>query len=96
MPGVIHRLLHGATDPLRLIVQAWIEDAALRRAVGDYRRSLSARRPLIDGRDLLRAGVAPGPAVARGLLAAAIADLNGRAPTAELQLAAALTAAGRA
>jgi tRNA nucleotidyltransferase (CCA-adding enzyme) len=45
------------------------------------------------GEDLIAAGIAPGPAIARGLAAARAAKLDGRAATRESQLAAALRAA---
>lgn len=51
----------------------------------------------IDGRDLLAAGVPPGPGLARGLEAALAAKLDGRAPTPGEQLHVALRVArGRA
>lgn len=51
------------------------------------------RRPAIDGDDLRAAGVAPGPAIGRGLLAARAAMLDGATPDAAGQLAVALAAA---
>ena len=52
--------------------------------------------PELDGSDLLRAGLVPGPAVARGLSAALRAKLDGRAPDGRRQLAVALRGARRA
>lgn len=51
------------------------------------------RRAAIDGDDLRRAGIAPGPALGRGLLAARAAMLDGATPDAEGQLAVAIAAA---
>jgi tRNA nucleotidyltransferase (CCA-adding enzyme) len=48
----------------------------------------------IDGRDLLAAGVAEGPAIGHGLRAALAAKLDGRADGREQELAVALAAAG--
>jgi tRNA nucleotidyltransferase (CCA-adding enzyme) len=53
-------------------------------------------RSQIDGRDLLRAGILPGPAVARGLEAALDARLDGRARGRRAELRAAISAAGGA
>lgn len=50
----------------------------------------------IDGRDLLTAGIAQGPAVGRGLRAALIAKIDGGADSREEELAVALEAARRA
>jgi tRNA nucleotidyltransferase (CCA-adding enzyme) len=48
----------------------------------------------IDGNDLVRAGVSPGPAIGAGLRAALFAKLDGRAVGREQELAEALRAAG--
>jgi hypothetical protein len=51
---------------------------------------------VITGDDLLAAGIAAGPQIARGLRAARAARLDGFAPDREAQLAAALRAVGNA
>jgi hypothetical protein len=48
---------------------------------------------LIDGRDLLDAGLPPGPAIGRGLAAARAAALDGRASDRQAQLEVAIGAA---
>jgi len=53
-------------------------------------------RLAIDGSDLVRAGVRPGPAIGRALAAARAAVVDGRAEDREAQLALALAEAGRA
>jgi tRNA nucleotidyltransferase (CCA-adding enzyme) len=72
---------------------------------GTYGASEPARRWLdelrhvalsITGADVLAAGVAPGPAVGRGLAAALSAKLDGRAGSRESELEVALAAAGQA
>jgi len=83
-----------ATEGL-LAVLAASESAAPRRALRSYLTELREVRPEIRGSDLLRAGVIPGPAVARGLDAALRARLDGRALDRSAQLEVALRAAGR-
>ncbi len=56
--------------------------------------SLRHVRLEIDGRDLLHAGVPPGPAIGRGLRSALAAKLDGRAEGHQAELAEALRAAG--
>lgn len=63
------------------------------RAARDWLEALRDVRLQIDGEDLLRAGVTPGPAVGAGLRAALAARLDGRAGDRESQLRAALAAA---
>jgi tRNA nucleotidyltransferase (CCA-adding enzyme) len=89
-PAQIARVLDG-TAP---------ERAALVGALGAERQArqwLERLRHMtieVRGEDLIAAGVAPGPAIARGLAAARAAHLDGRAPTRADQLAEALRAAG--
>ncbi len=66
-----------------------------RRRIENYLSRLRRCTPAITGNDLLRAGVAPGPAIARGLQAALDAQLDGEATAAASQLRVALAAAGR-
>jgi tRNA nucleotidyltransferase (CCA-adding enzyme) len=61
-------------------------------AVAAWRDRLSPIRLEIGGRDLLAAGVPPGPQLGRGLAAALEAKLDGRAHGREEELAAALRA----
>ena len=76
------------------------ELVALAGALGPERQarqwldSLRHVRLEIDGRDLLHAGVPPGPAIGRGLRAALAAKLDGRAEGHQAELAEALRAAG--
>lgn len=64
------------------------------RRVRDWLERLRHVRLLIDGDDLLAAGVSEGPAVGRALRAALDAKLDGRANGREAELAEALRAAG--
>lgn len=88
LPSEIQRAAAGA--PLEVVALAGGPNA--RRWIEELRHV----RLEIDGRDLLAAGVAPGPAVGRGLAAALGAKLDGRLdptrPAAEAELAAALSA----
>jgi len=68
----------------------------VRGAVRRYLETLAGTTPDIGGRDLLAAGMKPGPAIAAGLAAALREKLDGRAQTARSQLEAALRSAGRA
>ena len=67
----------------------------MHRAVRTFLGRLREIRPDISGADLLRAGVRPGPAVSRGLDAALVAKLDGKAPGPSAQLRIALSAVGR-
>ena len=64
------------------------------RQARDWLGQLRHVRLSIDGRDLLAAGVAEGPAIGRGLRAALAAKLDGHALGREQELAEALNAAG--
>jgi len=79
-----------------LLVALASADRAVARALRSYLDVWRDVRLDIGGSDLLRAGLAPGPAVARGLAAALRAKLDGRAPDARRQLAVALESARRA
>jgi len=92
-PSSIHRLCRGKTEEFLLAAAAATSRSAARRAVLRYLDGGTAVRIEITGRDLLEAGVPPGPSVARGLEAARMAALDGRAPTAAEQLRRALRAA---
>jgi len=85
-PSAVRRVLH--REPVEAAVLAGGEQAA--RWIAEWRHA----RPEITGSDLLAAGL-EGPAVGAGLEAAAEAQLDGRAPDRETQLAAALDAARR-
>ena len=76
-------------DPVELAVARALGAEWLDDYVSDWRRvELEIR-----GEDLLTAGVAPGPAIGRGLAAALQAKLDGQAGGREQELAAALAAA---
>jgi tRNA nucleotidyltransferase (CCA-adding enzyme) len=79
-----------------LLVALAAADGAIARALRSYLDVWRDVRLDIDGSDLLRAGLVPGPAVARGLTAALRAKLDGRAPDGRRQLAVALRGARRA
>jgi len=85
-PSAVRRVLR--REPVEAAVLAGGEQAA--RWIAEWRHA----RPEITGSDLLAAGL-EGPAVGAGLEAAAEAQLDGRAPDRETQLAAALDAARR-
>lgn len=78
-----------------LSVMAGSSSLRVRRAVLLYLSELRDIRLDITGRELLRAGIRPGPAVARALHAALLARLDGQARSRDGQLRAALAAAGR-
>jgi tRNA nucleotidyltransferase (CCA-adding enzyme) len=89
-PSEIAQTAHGL--PLELVALAGaLGPAEAARAWLDDLRHV---RLEIDGSDLLRAGVAEGPAVGRGLRAALAAKLDGRAVGREAELAAALEGLG--
>jgi len=85
-PSAVRRVLR--REPVEAAVLAGGEKAA--RWIAEWRHA----RPAITGSDLLAAGL-EGPAVGAGLEAAAEAQLDGRAPERESQLAVALDAARR-
>jgi tRNA nucleotidyltransferase (CCA-adding enzyme) len=94
--------LQDARTPAAIVAEiggAGPEAAALAGAAGaesaarQWLERLRHMDTVLRGEDLIAAGVAPGPAIARGLAAARAARLDGHAPTREAQLAAALRAA---
>lgn len=91
----IYTACHGRSTEALLGVLAGTSSVRVRRAVLVYLSELRAVRLDITGRDLLRAGIRPGPTVARALHAALLARLDGQARGREGQLRAALAAAGR-
>jgi tRNA nucleotidyltransferase (CCA-adding enzyme) len=94
-PSVIHRACHGRSTEALLAVLATTSSASTRRSVRVYLDLLRDARADITGRDLVKAGIRPGPAVARGLEAALVAKLDGKARGRREQLRAALSAASR-
>ncbi len=87
---------HGVAPELLLVATSV---PGSRRVAGSVTRYLSEyrhRRLAVGGKDLLAAGIAEGPGVARGLSAAMTAHLDGRAPDAAEQLRVAVQAARRA
>jgi len=92
-PSTIHRACRGRSAEALLSVVVATSSSAVRRAVVDYLDRLRDIRPDITGRHLLREGIAPGPAVARGLAAALSAKLDNKRSSLGRQLAAALAAA---
>jgi len=91
----VREICDGAAVETLLVAQA-AADGAIARALRSYIGVWRDVRLDIGGSDLLRAGLVPGPAVARGLKAALRAKLDGRAPDAQRQLAVALRSARRA
>jgi tRNA nucleotidyltransferase (CCA-adding enzyme) len=91
----IYTACHGRSTEALLSVLAGTSSLRIRRALLIYLSQLRAVGLDITGRDLLRAGIRPGPAVARALHAALLARLDGRARSRDGQLRAALAAAGR-
>jgi tRNA nucleotidyltransferase (CCA-adding enzyme) len=94
-PSAIHRACADLEVETLLVAIAAARRPRTRDAI---RRHLERQRGIrleISGRDLVRAGVPAGPAVARGLRAALEARLDGRAAGAEAQLRHALRAAKR-
>jgi tRNA nucleotidyltransferase (CCA-adding enzyme) len=94
-PSAVHRICRDGSAEAALLA-AVASSPTMRRALLRYLLHDRRVRPDIDGAELLRAGVRPGPAVARGLQAALEAKLDGRAPDPAAQLAFARRAARRA
>jgi len=95
-PSRIRRVCAKRPPEQLLVALAHAGPAVAGAALRCHLERLAAVRTDIDGRDLLRAGVAAGPRVARGLAAALAAKLDGRAPERPDQLRVALAAARRA
>lgn len=94
-PSDIYRACRNRpTEHLLLALAAAPAAGPIRRALSAYLVKMQALRADITGRDLLRAGLQPGPQVARALEAALLAKLAGTAPTREAQLRAALRRCG--
>ena len=91
----IHRACSAHGSEALLAVAAATASPPVRRAVLRHLDSLREVRAELSGTDLLREGIAPGPAVARGLRAALEARLDGRARSRRAELRVALTAARR-
>jgi tRNA nucleotidyltransferase (CCA-adding enzyme) len=79
--------------PAALVVALAATHGPVRRAIARYLIELRQLRPALGARDLLEAGVPPGPAIGRGLRAALRARLDGKAPDRLRQLQIALRAA---
>jgi tRNA nucleotidyltransferase (CCA-adding enzyme) len=93
--SVIYVACHGRSTEALLSVLGGTSSAQARRAVREYLYELRDVRLDITGRAFLRAGIRPGPAVARALRAALLARLDGRAPGPDAQVRAGLAATGR-
>ena len=92
-PSAVQRACAARSPAAWLLALARAPDAALSRALERFLARDRLVRLEIDGRDLLRGGIPPGPAVAAGLRAALAARLDGRAPDRRAQLRLALDAA---
>jgi tRNA nucleotidyltransferase (CCA-adding enzyme) len=90
LPSEIADAVAGASPELVAIAGALGPAAAAQRWLGSIRHV----RLEIGGTDLIEAGVAPGPAIGRGLRAALAAKRDGRASGRQAELAEALRAAG--
>jgi tRNA nucleotidyltransferase (CCA-adding enzyme) len=90
LPSEIADAVAGASPELVAIAGALGPAAAAQRWLGSIRQLALE----IGGTDLIEAGVAPGPAIGRGLRAALAAKRDGRAWGPEAELAEALRAAG--
>jgi tRNA nucleotidyltransferase (CCA-adding enzyme) len=90
LPSEIADAVAGASPELVAIAGALGPADAARRWFDSIRHVALE----IGGRDLIEAGIAPGPAIGQGLRAALAAKRDGRAPEREAQLAEALRAAG--
>jgi tRNA nucleotidyltransferase (CCA-adding enzyme) len=94
--GRIHALCAPERGETLLLAAALGADRRVGKRVRRYLGKLRGQQADIDGHDLLAAGVAPGPDVARGLAAALRAKLEGKAPTRGAQLRVALRVRGSA
>jgi tRNA nucleotidyltransferase (CCA-adding enzyme) len=92
-PSEILSAAGGVADELVALAGAAGPPAAFASA-RRWLAELRTQRPAIDGRDLIAAGIAPGPAVGAGLRAALVARLDGRATGREEELAEAIRVAG--
>lgn len=95
-PSAVHRICRGVPPEVLGMAAALSANRRAGRRVARFLERGRAAAPDITGSDLIAAGLAPGPAIARGLEAALAAKLDGRARTARSQLRCALRAAGRA
>ena len=93
-PSRIHGVCHEHPTEALLLAMSVTGREEVRRSISLYLSRLRDVRPDIDGKDLLRAGVAEGPAIARAIEAALAAKLDGKAPGKQDQLAVALEKAG--
>lgn len=94
-PSAVYASCAGESVETLLLATAASDRPAVRAALKRYLKELRHVRPAITGTDLLRAGVAAGPSIARGLEAALAAKLDGRATTRAQQLRIAVAAANR-
>jgi len=92
----VYRICRDRSPEFLLMAASLTPRGELRRSVLRYLRSDAGARPEISGRDLLAAGIEPGPAIAAGLEAALMAKLDGGARTAGRQLRVAVARARRA
>jgi tRNA nucleotidyltransferase (CCA-adding enzyme) len=92
-PSRIHEVCREHPPETLLLAMAATPRERVRKALALYISRLRDVRPDVRGRDLLSAGIPPGPRVAAGLDAALKAKLDGRATDREGQMEAALRAA---
>jgi len=86
-------LCHGAPEEGVMLAEARAEDAGQRRAVARYRRRLAGIELAVSPRDLLAAGMPPGPEIRLRLTATMQARLAGRLRGRRAELAFALSPA---
>lgn len=98
LPSEICALLDGISPPALAAGAALFPDAESARIIARYRREWQPITPRLNGADLLRLGIPPGPAVGEALRALRRARQDGAAPTIadECRLARQWTPAGAA
>lgn len=85
-----HEMLRGISLEMLLYGMANMDDSGLEKNISLYITQWRREKADINGHDLLKLGIEPGPRYAEMLRCALMAKLDGKAPTPKKQLAAAL------
>lgn len=88
--SVFYEMLRDMSLEILLYGMATVDDAGLEKNISRYITQWRREKADINGDDLRKLGIEPGPSYAGMLKSALLAKLDGRAPTAKKQLAVAL------